>query len=190
MFVLTRNWWVLVLRGVLAVLFGVIAFLWPAITVASFVLLFGAFALLDGVAALAAAFRPPPSESRGMLILRGILGVLAAIVVFLRPELSAVFLLVVIAVWAVLTGLAEIGIAIAIRKIVTGEWLLALSGVLSVLLGAFMLARPAAGLLGLVWAIAAWAIVYGIVLIIAGFRLRSWFRAGGLSFGGGGMAGA
>ncbi|HEX6535024.1 MAG TPA: DUF308 domain-containing protein [Gemmatimonadaceae bacterium] len=190
MFVLARNWWVLAVRGALAVLFGIIAFAWPAVTVAAFVLLFGAYALLDGITALVAAFRPPPSGSRAMLVLCGLLGVAAAIVVFLRPQFSAVVLLVVIAVWAVLTGLAEIGIAIALRKVVTGEWLLALSGVLSVLLGAFLLARPGAGLLGLVWAIAAWAIVYGVMLILLAFRLRAWFRAGGVSFGGGRMAGA
>lgn len=189
MLILTRNWWVLVVRGVLAVLFGVLAYIWPGITVLTLVLLFGAFALLDGIFSLVAAFRQIPGESRGTLILRGMLGVIAAIVVFIWPGISALVLLYVIAFWAIFTGISEIVAAIALRKVVTGEWLLALSGVLSLILGIFILARPAVGLLGLIWAIALYAVIAGIALIVLGFRLRAWAGSHGGAFGGG-MAGA
>jgi uncharacterized membrane protein HdeD (DUF308 family) len=185
MLVLARNWSVVVLRGVLALLFGVLAYIWPRATIASFVILFGAYALLDGIFSLVAAFRPPAGESRGMLVLRGVLGVLAGLAVLAAPGLSAILLLYVIAIWAIAAGFAEIGAAIALRRVLTGEWLLALSGVLSILLGIYMLARPAAGLLALVWAIALYAIIAGIMLIILGFRLRTWYGSqGGTSVGG------
>lgn len=176
---LVQNWWVLVVRGALAVLFGVLAYAWPGATIASFVFLFGAYTLVDGVASLAAAFRPAPGESRGWLAVAGILGVLAAIVVFAMPVASAAILFYVVALWAVASGIADVIGAISLRKVVTGEWMLALSGVLSILLGVYMFARPVAGLLGLVWAISLYAIAAGIALILAGFRVRSWSTSDG-----------
>lgn len=183
MFVLTRNWWVLVLRGVLAVIFGILAYMWPLSTAAAFVILFGAYALVDGIFSLMAAIRPPADESRWLLVVRGVAGVLAAVVVFAWPRLSALAFLYIIAAWAIATGVLEIVAAVALRRIVTGEWLLALSGVLSIVLGVFLFTQPAVGLLGLVWAIALWAIIAGITLIILGFRLRSWLRRAGVGYG-------
>jgi uncharacterized membrane protein HdeD (DUF308 family) len=177
MSILAQNWWAFVLRGVLAVIFGVLAYMWPGITVASFVLVFGAYSLLDGISSLAAAFRPPPGASRAWLIIGGILGVLAALVVFMMPGLTAVILFYVVAAWAIATGVSRILAAIELRKVIDGEWLLALSGVLAIALGALMLARPAAGLLGLIWAIAMYAIVTGIMLVVLGVQLRSWSKA-------------
>jgi uncharacterized membrane protein HdeD (DUF308 family) len=176
MSILAQSWWILVLRGVLAVIFGVLASMWPGITIASFVLLFGAYALIDGVSSLVAALKPPAGESRVWLIIGGILGVLAAIVVFMMPGLSALFLFYLVAAWAIATGISQILAAIQLRKVIEGEWLLALSGALSIALGFFMVARPAAGLLGLIWVISMYAIVIGITLIILGFRLRSWWK--------------
>lgn len=178
MLILARNWWAVVLRGVVALLFGLLAFLWPGIALATFVVLFGAFAFVDGILYLLAAFRPTPGESRGALILYGILGVIAGIVVLVWPGLSAVVLVFVVAAWALLTGITEIAAAIALRKEIEGEWLLGIAGVLSVLLGVFLFLRPAAGILGLIWAIGAFAILAGIVRIVLGLRLRSWQRRG------------
>jgi uncharacterized membrane protein HdeD (DUF308 family) len=177
MHILARNWWALVLRGVLAVLFGVLAYLWPGLTIASLVVLFGAYALVDGLFSLLAAFRRQPGESRGWLVFNGILGVLAGIVVLTRPGLSAVFLFYLIACWAIVTGIAQIVAAVALRKVIRDEWLLVLAGLLSIALGVLMLMRPAAGVLGLVWAIALFAIATGVSLIALGFRLRSWARS-------------
>ena len=179
-----QNWWMLTLRGVLAVLFGVLAYQWPGATAASFVLLFGVYALLDGVAYLAAAFRPPPGTSRAWLVLGGVAGVLASLVVFTMPGLSALFLFYLVATWAVVTGFTQIFAAVQLRKVIDGEWLLALSGVLSIALGLFMYARPAAGLLGLVWAIATYAVVAGAVLVVLSLRLRSWWKGNGEAYGG------
>lgn len=179
MLALARHWWVVVLRGVLAVLFGVLAFLWPGITIAALVLLFGAYAVVDGLFSLIAAFRPAPGESRWLLALLGVLSLVAGLFVLAQPAISSVVLLYVVAVWAVASGIVAIVAAIALRKMISGEWLLALSGVLSILLGLFLLSRPAAGMLGLVWAVALYAVAVGITLVVLGFKLRSWARSQG-----------
>lgn len=176
MLALARNWWVLVLRGVLAILFGIAAFLWPGLTVAVFIILFGAYALVDGVLSLAVAIRPPAGESRWMLVLFGVLSLIAGLFVLTRPAISAVVMLYVAAIWAIATGIAGLVAAIALRKVIAGEWLLALYGLLSILLGVLLLTRPAVGILGFVWAVAAYAVVSGITLVVLGVRLRSWAR--------------
>lgn len=177
MSILAKKWWVLVLRGVLAILFGVVAFLWPGITAAWFILLFGAYALLDGVSHLVGAFRGAPGASRLWLVVGGIVSIFAAIVVFARPALSGLFLFYLVATWAVAVGVAQIFAAIQLRRVVQGEWLLVLAGILSIAFGIFMFARPAAGLLSVVWVIAFYAVLEGILLVTVGFRLRSlWDR--------------
>jgi uncharacterized membrane protein HdeD (DUF308 family) len=176
-FVLARNWWALVLRGLFAVLFGIMAFAWPRLTLEVLVLLFGAYALVDGVFAIAAALVGRP---RGMpwwaLLVEGLIGVAVGIVTFVWPGITALVLLYLIAAWAVLTGVFEIVAALRLRKEIRGEWLLALSGILSVLLGVALVIRPGAGALALVWLIGAYAIASGVLLIALGIWLRGWFR--------------
>jgi uncharacterized membrane protein HdeD (DUF308 family) len=171
---LTRNWWVLAVRGGAAVLFGLLALIWPGITVLALVLLFGAYALVDGVLALYAALtnRPAAQGRRGWLALEGVAGVLAAIGAVVWPGITALVLLYLIAAWAVVTGVAEIVAAIRLRREIQGEWLMALSGVLSIVFGLLAFFFPAAGALAVIWLIAAYAIVFGVVLLVLGFRLR------------------
>jgi uncharacterized membrane protein HdeD (DUF308 family) len=175
--VLARNWWSLVLRGVVAVLFGIGAFVWPGITLQVLVLLFGAFALVDGAFDIAAASVGRP---RGVpwwaLLVEGLLGVTVGIVTFAWPGITALALLYLIAAWAIATGIFEIVAAVQLRKEIAGEWLLALTGILSVLLGVALLIRPGAGAVGLAWMIGFYAIVSGVLLITLGLRLRSWAR--------------
>lgn len=167
--VLTRMWWAVALRGLVAVLFGVAAFIWPGITLVSLIFLFGAYALVDGVLALIAAFRTQP---RWPLLLTGLVGIVAGVGAFVWPGLTALALVYLIAAWAILTGVFELVAAIQLRKDIENEWLLALGGVVSILLGVIMLVNPGAGALGLIWAIAAYAVVFGVLLIALGFRLR------------------
>ncbi len=176
MLILARNWWVLALRGAIAILFGIVAILWPVATIAAFVLLFGAFAVVDGVLSLAGAVRPPPGQSRGILIAFGLISLAAGLVVLALPGPSTLALIWVTAAWALLDGVTAIAGAIALRKVIRGEWMLAAFGVLSLALGVFLLARPVAGAVGLMWAVGAWAIMAGITLVGLGFRLRSWER--------------
>jgi uncharacterized membrane protein HdeD (DUF308 family) len=171
---LTRHWWILAVRGAVAVLFGLLALIWPGITVLALVLLFGAYALVDGVLALYAALanRPEARGRRGWLAVEGVAGVLAAIVAVVWPGITALALLYIIAAWALVTGAFEIAAAIRLRREIQGEWLLALSGALSIVFGLLAFIYPSAGALAVVWLIATYAIVFGVVLLVLGFRLR------------------
>ena len=171
--VLARNWWALALRGVAAVLFGIMAFAWPGMTLGVLVLLYGAYALVDGVLAIIAAVA---GRTSGMpwwaLLLEGVLGITVGILTFAWPGITALVLLYLIAAWAVATGVFEVVAAIRLRREIRGEWLLALSGIISVLFGVALVINPVGGALAVVWLIGAYAIAFGVLLIALGFRLR------------------
>lgn len=171
---LSRDWWVFALRGVLAILFGILAFLWPGITVVVLVLFFGAYALVDGIFGLVAALRNQAGPHRTWVLLEGIAGIVAGILTFFWPGITAVALLYLIAAWSIVTGIFEILAAIEMRKEITNEWLLVLSGILSVAFGVLIALFPGAGALSIVWLIAAYAIIFGILFIMLGLRVRSW----------------
>jgi uncharacterized membrane protein HdeD (DUF308 family) len=176
--VLTLNWWALAIRGLLAVVVGILAFVSPGITLTALVLLFGAYAAADGIFAIIAALKGPGGAKRWWaLVLEGILGISVGVLTFFMPGITALFLLYLIAFWAILTGAFEIGIAIRLRKEIAGEWLMALSGVCSVLFGALLVLFPGAGALAVMWLIGAYAIVFGALLLALAFRLRSLDRA-------------
>jgi len=171
---LKRGWWLLVLRGVVAVLFGVVAFAWPGLTAEALVLVFGAYALVNGIFTLGLAIRAPSgTPGRGTLLLLGLLGAAAGILTFVYPGNTALALLWVIAFWAIFTGVVEIAAAIQLRKLLTNEWALLLSGILSVVFGVLVIARPNAGALSILWLIGTYAILYGIMLLTIAIRLRS-----------------
>jgi uncharacterized membrane protein HdeD (DUF308 family) len=170
---LAKCWWLLLLRGVAAIMFGVLAFVWPGLTLLTLVWLYGAFALVDGVLALVAAFtgsaKPAPTW---WLIVVGLLGIAAGLVIFAYPGLTAILLVIFIGAWAMVHGIFEIIGAIQLRKEIDNEWMLILGGVLSVLFGGLIMLAPGAGALGLVWAVAAYSIVFGILFIALALRLK------------------
>jgi uncharacterized membrane protein HdeD (DUF308 family) len=173
--VLSRNWWALALRGLVAIVFGVLAFGWPGITLWVLILLFGAYMLVDGVFAIVAAVRTAGDDARWWLLLvEGILGVLAGIVAFLWPGLTALALLYFVAAWAIVTGIFEIVGALRLRREIEGEWALILGGALSVLFGVLLVVLgPGVGLLSLIWLIGAYAVASGVLLIVLAFRVRN-----------------
>jgi uncharacterized membrane protein HdeD (DUF308 family) len=170
---LAQNWWAIVLRGVCAVLFGVGAFAWPGITLAVLVMLYGAYALVEGAFAVAGAImgRRTGAFPWGVL-LAGLAGIAIGLITFMSPGITAIALVYLIAAWAVLRGVFEIVAAIQLRKEIENEWLLGLAGALSVVLGLFLFAAPGAGAIAVLWWIGAFAIVFGIVEIVLGFRLK------------------
>ena len=160
-------------RGFLALAFGLLAWAWPGMTLFVLIVLFGAYAFADGIFALVSAVRRARAHERWWPVaLEGIFGIAAGVVTFFVPAAAAITLLVVIAAWALSTGVLEVVAAIRLRKQVKGEWLLALSGILSVAFGVLLIMRPGAGLLALVWLIAAYTVAYGVVMIALSIRLR------------------
>jgi uncharacterized membrane protein HdeD (DUF308 family) len=176
--VISDAWWSVLLRGIAAIVFGVVTFLWPGVTLAALVLLFGAYALVDGIAAIILGIREHGERERWWAeVLVGFVGVAAGIITFMMPNITALALLVVIATWAIVRGVFEIGAAIRLRHAIEGEWLLALVGVLSIAFGVLMFLFPGAGALALVLWIGAFAFVSGIMLVFLSFRVRSMARA-------------
>jgi uncharacterized membrane protein HdeD (DUF308 family) len=170
---LAKAWWLVLLRGIAAIVFGVLAFIWPGITLLTLVLLYGAFALVDGVIALISAFTCGPKPvPTWWLVVVGILGIAAGLVTFLWPGITALVLIVFIGAWAIAHGIFEIVGAIQLRKEIDNEWWLILAGALSVIFGIIVLVAPGAGALGLIWAISAYSIAFGILLVGFSLRLR------------------
>ena len=170
---LSRYWWLILLRGIAFIVFGVLAFMWPGLTLVTLVLFYGAFALVDGVLALAHAIMGGGEMgSRWWLALVGVAGIAVGILTFMWPGLTALLLLVFIACWAIVLGVFQIAGAIKLRKEIDNEWTLILSGALSVLFGVVLLLAPGPGAVGLIWVIAAYAVVFGVLLVMLSFRLK------------------
>lgn len=170
--------WALMIRGIAAILFGALALTAPGIGLMFLLFLWASYAIIDGVLALMLAARGRGEGRRwGWLALEGVIGIAAGVFSFAWPRMTALMLLTVIAIWAVATGIAEIIVAIRIRREVVGEWMLALSGVLSIAIGVLMLVFPGAGALGIVTVIGAYAIIFGGLFIGLGVRLNRWSRA-------------
>lgn len=173
--VLARNWWALFFRGLFAVLFGILAFFWPGLTLTVLVLLFGAYSLVDGIFAIIAAVNAPKQMERWwILLLEGVAGVIVGALTFFWPAITALVLLYLIAAWAIVTGIFEIAAAVRLRRTLASEWLLGLSGVLSILFGVVLMVMPVAGALAVVWLIGAYAVIFGLLLMGLAFRLRGW----------------
>jgi uncharacterized membrane protein HdeD (DUF308 family) len=171
---LAKNWWLLLLRGICAIVFGVLAFVWPGLTLLTLVLLYGAFAFADGVISLAAAIAGgTTTTSRWWLAVVGLLGIAAGVVTFLWPGMTALVLKLFIAFWAIAIGVMQIIGAIQLRKEIDNEWLLIAGGALSIAFGVILLVQPAVGALALAFAIGAFAILYGSLLVSFALRLRN-----------------
>jgi uncharacterized membrane protein HdeD (DUF308 family) len=174
---LAQNWWLVLLRGIAGIIFGILTFINPAISLAVLVLFFGAYSLVDGVLAIVSAIRWRGEIDRWwVLLIEGLAGIAAGLVTFFWPGITALALLYVIAAWALITGILEIAAAIRLRKIIDGEWLLALTGILSIAVGVLLAVFPSAGALALVIWIGAYVAAAGVLLIALAFRLRSWGR--------------
>ena len=174
---ISKNWWLFGLRGLFAVIFGVLAFIWPGTTITALVLVFGAYAFVDGIFSLVAGFAD--ANYRWWIgLLEGVVGLLAGIAAFVWPGITAFAFVYLIAAWALLTGLMEISAAVQLRKEISGEWLLAISGVASVIFGIALAFFPSAGMVTLIWLIGAYALLFGLLTIFLAFKLRG-YRAEG-----------
>jgi len=170
---LARWWWTFILRGVLAILFGVLAFFAPRFGIAILVGLFAAWAIIDGIGNLVAGIRTRGQDRSWWLeVLEGLVSVAAGVVALLLPATAAQVLVLIIAAWAIVTGVIEIVMAVRLRRVIDNEVWMALAGAASILFGVILVLFPAAGALSLVWLIGSFAIAFGAFLIIFGWRLR------------------
>jgi uncharacterized membrane protein HdeD (DUF308 family) len=172
---LSEAWWLFLLRGVAAIIFGVLAFFWPGITLLTLVLFYGAFMLVDGLFALGAAIVGKASTSRRWwLAVAGVLGIGIGVMTFMWPGVTLLVLLLFIAGWAFAMGVMQIIGAIQLRKEIDNEWLLILSGALSVVFGIAIVVAPVAGAVALIWMMAFYTILFGAILIGFSFRLKKY----------------
>jgi uncharacterized membrane protein HdeD (DUF308 family) len=166
-------WWTFIVRGVVAIVFGVVALVYPPVGIGVLVGLFAAWAIIDGVNSLLTGIRTRGTDRSWWLeILEGVIGVAAGIIALVLPGFAAEILLLLIAAWAILTGILEIVMAVRLRRVIEGEVWLALAGVASIVFGVVLVLFPAAGALSIVWLLAGFAIAFGVFLIMLGWRLR------------------
>lgn len=172
---LSRTWWVLMLRGVIAIVFGVLTWRQPEISVALLILFFGAYILADGVLGIYSAVSGRNEHNDWwVLLIWALISVGVGILTLLAPGVTALALLFYIAIWAIATGVVQIVAGIRLRNEIKGEWLLILGGLASVVFGTFLMAQPVAGALTMAWLIAAYAVLFGVVLVILAFRVRTY----------------
>ena len=171
---IARWWWSFLLRGVLAILFGIVVFLFPPpLTITVLVLFAGAWMLVDGVFDIIAAFQTREREGSWWLaLLEGVAGIVAGLIALIFPALAAEVFLLLISAWAIVTGVIEIVTAIRMREQITGEFWLGLAGVASIAFGLLLFFFPVTAALTILWLIGGYAIVFGIMLILLGWRLR------------------
>jgi uncharacterized membrane protein HdeD (DUF308 family) len=163
----------LIVRGLVGIVIGVLALLSPGATIAVLVGIFAIYAFVDGVTNLFLGVSRRGHDRSWAHLFQGLVGIAAAVLTFMWPGVTLLALVFLIAAWAVTTGIFEIVAAIRLRRVISGEWLLVLSGVLSILFGLVVFAFPAVGALGIAWTLAVYAIASGVVLVVLGVRLRS-----------------
>lgn len=173
MYDLSRNWWVLLIRGVLAVVFGILALIYPAATLGVLVLFFGAYMLVDGVFSIITGLTAPRGyRGWGWQVIGGIAGVITGLLTLFVPGMTAVFLLYLFIAWLIVTGIMQVISAIRLREEISGEFFLITGGALSVVIAIYMLFDPAAGALAVAWLIGIYAILFGVMMCVVAFRLR------------------
>jgi uncharacterized membrane protein HdeD (DUF308 family) len=169
---LAQNWWAIALRGVVAILFGIIALVMPGAALLAFVLLFAAYMLIDGVLAIIAGVRTAQRHDRwGWLILEGILDFVAGGIAVVWPVITIVAFVFLMGAWAIVTGVLLFGASFRLN-IPHGRWLMALAGAASLIWGVLLIIWPVIGAVVLTWWIAAYALVFGVAMLVLAFRLR------------------
>lgn len=173
--VLSRYWWILLIRGIAAILFGIFALINPAMTLEVLVAVLGAYLLVDGIfTVIAAVQRRASNPSWGLMVLEGVISILAGIGTFLYPGLTTLLLLNLVAFWAIFRGVFEIIAAVRLRKEIQGEFWLGLGGLASIVFGVLLLVFPGGGILTLLWLLGVFTIAFGVFMVMLSLRVRKF----------------
>lgn len=170
---LARNWWVVALRGVLAILFGLIVLIFTGPAILSLVLVFSAYMLVDGIFAIISGVRAARRHQRwGLFIFEGIVDIIAAVLAFLWPAITVLAFVLLVAVWSLASGGAMLAAAFQLNSRHGRIWV-AIGGLASMILGFLLIIAPVVGAIVLTWWIGAYALAFGVTLLVAAFTLRS-----------------
>ena len=174
---LGRNWWLLLVRGLVAIVFALLTWAQPGVSLAALVLVFGIYVLADGLLGVWSAIaKRRDNRHWWLLLLWGLVGIVVGVMTFIMPGITGLVLLMYIAAWAVITGVLQIVAAIRLRKEIKGDWLLILSGLVSVAFGVLLFLQPGAGALAVAWIIAAYAFIFGVLMVLLAFKVRKLGR--------------
>lgn len=169
---LAQNWWAVALRGVFAIVFGLIALFWPGVTILSLVLVFAAYMLVDGIFAIVAAVRAARANERwGLMVLEGIADIAVGVIAFLWPGLTVLAFVIMIAAWSIITGSLMTAAGFSLNRAYGRGWLI-FGGIVSVLFGIALIVAPLVGAVVLTWWLGAYALVFGIAMLVLAYRLR------------------
>jgi len=170
---LARNWWAIGLRGVLAIAFGLIALFLPGATMLSLVIVFAIYACTDGVFGIVSGVRAAQAGERwGLLVFEGLVNIAVAVIAVLWPGITVIAFVLLVAVWAILTGALELAAAFRL-EIEDGRWWLAVGGLVSLVYGALLVVAPMIGAVVLTWWLGAYALIFGVSLIVLAFKLKA-----------------
>ena len=165
--------WVVMLRGLTAIAFGLLAVAWPGITLRQLVVLFGLYALVHGVLSLAAAAGHRGQRGCMLLVTEGIVGIFAGIATLQTRGPSPMAFALLVWMWAVASGILRIIEAFRLRKTLSGDVWLMLSGVVTVMLGGMLVLRPIIGAVGLALLISISALIWGVFEMLLGWEIRA-----------------
>jgi uncharacterized membrane protein HdeD (DUF308 family) len=186
---LTRAWWVFAVRGIVAIALGVLAFVMPGPTLVALIAVFAVYALFDGVLAIVSGVGAPGGP-RWWIVLGGVAGIAVGLFTIASPGTTTLALVLLIGIWAIVTGVAEVISAYTLRSVIDREWLLALSGVISVAFGVLLVVSPGDGIFAVLWLIGYYAIFAGVMYLAMAFRLRGLATGGAAPASGGASAGS
>lgn len=174
---LAQLWWVLAVRGAVAVLLGILALVWPGITLLVLVALFAAFAMVAGVVTVAGALKYRTLDGGWWIVLLlGVVSLAVGVIAAFQPGATLLALVLLMAAYAIVIGVLDIVVAVRLRKLIEGEWALIVAGAVSILFGVAVAAFPPAGALALAFLVGFYAITTGILLLVLAFQARRWQR--------------
>lgn len=176
--IVSRYWWLFLLRGIVGILFGVLCIVQPQSMSLTLLLVWGSFVLVDGVFALAYALLGNNQMNRWLLGLQGVLGICIGIAALANPLAAALAVMIYISAWSFLIGSLTIVAAIVYRQEIKGEFWLGLAGVMSILFGLYVIFNPGAAAISLVWVLGFFALASGIATVAFAFRLKRHAKVG------------